>query len=315
MTSYIFRRFILFIPTLMLVVTAVFFLIRLLPGDTVTLMAEQNRYGPSGEAMRKELGLDKPIHEQYLVWLGELARGDLGESLNTGRSATQELRERGPVSLQLGAMSIFVSVIIAVPLGVISGMKARSVTDYTSRMFAILMLAIPNFWFATMVIVIPSVLWNYRVVPDYVPFFEDPFTNLRVVMIPALIGGAAASAGILRLTRTMVLEIQRQDYIRTARAKGLSSPVVAIRHTLKNALIPVVTVIGLQIPVVISGSVVMEQVFSIPGMGRFLLNNIASRDYPMVQATTLVFALVVMLVNLAVDISYPLLDPRVKVSR
>lgn len=314
MIAYILRRLLLFVPTIILVVTAVFILIRLLPGDTITLMSEQNSYGPSGEAMRKELGLDKPIWQQYGVWVGDLLRGDFGESLSTGRTATQELRERGPVSLQLGLMSLLVSVSIAVPMGVISGMKASSLTDYGSRVFAILMLAIPNFWFATMVIVIPSVLWNVQVVPEYVPFFDDPGGNLRVMIIPALIGGAASSAGVLRLTRTMVLEIQRQDYIRTARAKGLGSTTIAIRHTLKNALIPVVTIIGLQIPVVISGSVIMEQIFGIPGMGRFLLNNISTRDYPMVQATTLVFALVVMLVNLAVDLSYPLLDPRVKVN-
>ena len=173
------------------------------------------------------------------------------------------------------------------------------------------MLAIPNFWLGTMVIVIPSVLWNVSVAGNWVPLFDNPVDNLKLMIFPAVIGGAAASASVMRMTRTMVLEVNRQDYIRTARAKGLPASAIVWRHTIKNALIPVVTLVGLQVPVIISGSVIMEQVFGLPGMGRFLLDNISQRDYPMVQAMTLLFVFVVLTVNLVVDLLYPVLDPRI----
>lgn len=311
MLAYVFRRLVLFIPTVMIVVTAVFVLIRLIPGDTVTLMVQDNQYGASVDALRERLGLNDSIYSQYVRFIGDLLTGDLGKSLNTNRTATEELRARGPVSLQLGLMSLVVSVSIALPVGILSATKAGTLWDYVARSFAIGMLAIPNFWLATMVIVIPSVLWNWSVAPKYVSLVDDPLQNLRVMILPAFIAGAAASAGVMRMTRTMILEVQRQDYIRTARAKGLTGRTVIIRHTLRNSLVPVVTVIGLQVPVIISGSVIMEQVFGIPGMGRFLLSNISQRDYPMIQSMTLVFALVVMSVNLLVDLAYPLLDPRI----
>ncbi|MBE0610872.1 MAG: ABC transporter permease [Dehalococcoidia bacterium] len=311
MFAYLLRRLAFFVPTALMVVTAVFLLIRLIPGDTVDLMVQDNGYAASADAMRERLGIDKPIHVQYVTWLGELARGDFGTSLHTGRTASQELKARGPVSLELGLMSLTISLLIAIPVGVISASKSGSLVDYGMRSFAIGMLAIPNFWFGTMVIVIPSVLWNVSVAGKWVPLFDDPVSNLKLMIFPALIGGAAASASVMRMTRTMVLEVNRQDYIRTARAKGLASGVIVWRHTLKNALIPVVTLVGLQVPVIISGSVIMEQVFGLPGMGRFLLDNISQRDYPMVQAMTLLFVFVVLTVNLLVDLLYPVLDPRI----
>ncbi len=311
MLTYLIRRLAFFVPTAFIVVTAVFLLIRLIPGDTVDLMVQDNGYAPSADALRERLGLNDPIYVQYVKWLGDLAGGDFGTSLHTGRTATQELKARGPVSLELGLMSLTISLLIAIPVGIISASKSGSVVDYGMRSFAIGMLAIPNFWFGTMVIVIPSVLWNVSVVGKWVPLFDDPVGNLKLMIFPALIGGAAASASVMRMTRTMVLEVNRQDYIRTAKAKGLASPTIVWRHTLKNALIPVVTLVGLQVPVIISGSVIMEQVFSLPGMGRFLLDNISQRDYPMVQAMTLLFVFVVLTVNLVVDLLYPILDPRI----
>lgn len=306
------RRLVLFIPTVLLVLTAVFGLIRMIPGDTVTLMVQDNGYAKSADALRERLGLNEPLPVQYLNWMGDLVRGDLGESLHTKRTASEELKARAPVSFELGLMSLLISMSIAIPIGVISATRSGSWLDYGSRSFAILMLAVPSFWLATIVIVIPSVLWNWVVVPKYVPFTENPIQNLRVIIVPALIAGAASSAGVMRMTRTMVLEVQRQDYVRTARAKGLPAFAVTTRHILRNALVPVVTIIGLQIPVIISGSVIMEQVFGLPGMGQFLLDNISQRDYPMVQAMTLVFSFVVLFVNLGVDLAYPLLDPRIK---
>jgi peptide/nickel transport system permease protein len=311
MLGYLLRRLAFFVPTAFIVVTAVFMLIRLIPGDTVDLMVQDNGYAESADALRERLGLNDPIYVQYVKWLGDMATGDLGTSLHTERTATQELKARGPVSLQLGLMSLTISLLIAIPVGIISAAKQGSLVDYGMRSFAIGMLAIPNFWFGTMVIVIPSVLWNVSLAGKWVPLFDDPVGNMKLMIFPAIIGGAAASASVMRMTRTMVLEVNRQDYIRTARAKGLASSTVVWRHTLKNALIPVVTLVGLQVPVIISGSVIMEQVFSLPGMGRFLLDNISQRDYPMVQAMTLLFVFVVLTVNLVVDLLYPVLDPRI----
>ena len=312
MTRYIMRRLVLFVPTVLLVLTAVFTLIRLIPGDTVTLMVQDNGYAKSAEALRERLGLNEPLPVQYATWMGDLLRGDLGESLHTKRTASEELKARAPVSAELGIMSLLISMSIAIPIGVLSATRAGSWLDYGPRSFAILMLAVPSFWLATIIIVVPSVLWNFVVVPKYVALADNPLQNLRVMIVPALIAGAASSAGVMRMTRTMVLEVQRQDYVRTARAKGLPVMAVTTRHILRNALVPVVTIIGLQIPAIISGSVIMEQVFGLPGMGQFLLDNISQRDYPMVQAMTLVFSFVVLFVNLGVDLAYPLLDPRIK---
>jgi peptide/nickel transport system permease protein len=314
-TAYIVRRLLLFIPTLVIVITAVFLLIRMIPGDTVTIMVEDNQYAESADALRERLGLNEPIYRQYMVWVADLVRGDFGTSLHSNRSTWDEVRARGPVSLQLGIMSLAVSLAIAIPIGIVSAARAGSLVDFGSRSFAIAMLAMPSFWLATLAIVIPSVLWNTAIVQPYVHIWNNPLESLQVMIIPAFVGGAAGSASIMRMTRTMTLEVLRQDYVRTAMAKGLQSRVVMSRHVLKNAMIPVITMIGLQVPIIISGSVIMEQVFSLPGMGRFLLQSITLRDYPMVQAMTLLFTVVVLTVNLVIDLMYPILDPRIDISR
>ena len=312
MGSYVARRLLLFIPTVAIVATLVFALIRLIPGDMVTLMVQTNHYAPSAVALRTKLGLNEPLPAQYLHFIGNLVHGDLGHSFRSGRSAWSEVKDRAPVTAELGLMSLVISSLIGLPLGVLSAMRSKSVVDYAGRGLSILLLAVPNFWLATIIIVVPSVIWNLNILPHYVSFGHAPLQNLRLMVLPAVITGAASAAGIMRLTRTMLLDVARQDYVRTATAKGLSSRVVVVRHMLKNALVPVVTVMGFQVAVIMSGSVIMEQVFGLPGMGRYLLDNISQRDYPMVQAMTLMYALVVLTVNLLVDLSYGLLDPRME---
>lgn len=315
MNAYVIRRILVMFPTIFIVVTLLFTLIRLIPGDIVTFMVEDNAYAPSADALRERLGISGSIPEQFVNYITGLARGDLGDSLKTGRSAWQEIRERGPVSFQLGVMSLTISLIVAIPFGVLSAIRPGSVMDYSARGFATAMLAIPHFWLATLVIIIPSIMWNMAVVKGWVPLFEDPVANLQGLMLPALIGGAGSSATVMRMTRTMVLEVIRQDYVRTAQAKGLTERTVIGRHVLKNAMIPVITLIGLQIPSIIAGSVIMETIFALPGMGRFLVDSISQRDYPMIQAITLMFTVAVMLVNLAVDLSYQYFDPRIRLGR
>lgn len=300
------------IPTTFLVVTILFTLIRLIPGDIVTFMVEDNAYAPSADALRERLGISGSIPEQYVTYVSGLAQGDMGESLKTGRTAWTEIKARGPISLQLGLMSLTLSLLLALPFGILSAVRPGSAFDYSARGFATLMLAIPHFWLGALVIIIPSLMFNVAVVKGWVPLFDDPVANMKGLILPALIGGAGSSATVMRMTRTMILEVIRQDYIRTAMAKGLTERTVITRHVMKNAMIPVITVIGLSIPGIIAGSVIMETIFALPGMGRFLVDSISARDYPMVQATTLMFTLVVMVVNLAVDLSYQYFDPRIR---
>jgi len=316
--AYIIRRLILIVPTLLLVTIIVFLMVRLIPGDVIDLMMQEHMFETKRgrevnvEAIRHRLGLDVPIHVQYGRWIANVLRGDLGSSMWTDRPVTEELRNRLPVSIELGFLGIVVGLLIAVPVGIYSGIRQDTVGDYIGRSFAIICIALPNFWVATMVIVYPSIWWGWTPSIEYIPLAENPVENLKQFIIPAAILGMYLSGYTMRMTRTMMLEVLRQDYIRTAWSKGLRERVVVMRHALKNALIPVVSIAALQIPVLISGTVIIEQIFSLPGMGRYFLNAIADRDYVIVSGVTLVVALSVLLNNLATDLSYAFLDPRVR---
>ncbi len=222
------------------------------------------------------------------------------------------MRVRLPLTFQLGVLSILLTLLIAIPTGVLAAVKQDSLPDYIARSLAVLHLSIPDFWLAIMIIVLPALWFGTNVQTGWVPFFENPVASLRAVLIPALILGVSRSASVMRMTRTMMLEVLRQDYIRTARAKGLGGFGVIYRHALKNAMIPVVTVLGLQIPAILGGSIIMESIFNLPGTGRFMLDAIRERDYPLIQATTLIFAIIVMFTNLLVDLLYGFLDPRIR---
>ena len=289
---------------------------RLIPGDIIDMMLSQNDISASKmdrEALMATLGLDKPMWSQYLTWIGDLFKGDMGNSLWQSTPVTERLAQRIPVTFELGVLAILIGLLIALPVGVYSAIRQDTAGDYIARSFSILLLAIPSFWLGTMVVVIPSILWGWSPEVSYIPFWEDPWGNLKQMLVPAAVLGAALSAVTMRMTRTMMLEVLRQDYIRTATAKGLPERLVVFRHALRNALIPVVTLIGLQAPLVIGGAVIIEQIFGIPGMGTLLLDAVSQRDYPVITGVFLVVGLAVMLINLLVDLSYGLLDPRVRV--
>jgi peptide/nickel transport system permease protein len=316
MQAYILRRLLALIPTLLFASIIVFATVRLIPGDIIDLMLSQNDISASKmdrEALVATLGLDKPMWSQYLTWVGNLFRGDMGDSLWQSTPVVDRLAERIPVTFELGLLAIIIGLSIALPVGVYSAIRQDTAGDYLARSFSILLLAIPSFWLGTMVVVIPSIYWGWSPEVSYTRFTEDPWANLKQMLVPAAVLGAALSAVTMRMTRTMMLEVLRQDYIRTATAKGLPERLVVFRHALRNALIPVVTLVGLQAPLVIGGAVIIEQIFGIPGMGTLLLDAVNQRDYPIITGVFLVVGLAVMLINLLVDLSYGLLDPRVRV--
>jgi len=316
------------IPTLWLVTLIVFFSVRFIPGSVIDLMvaemAEESAPGQelTAEFIEKALGLDKPVYEQYLIWLGVwrnddgnfagAIEGNLGDSLWTGRPVTEEIFGRLPVSVELGIMSLLIGLIIAVPIGVYSAIRQDTWGDYGGRSLAILAISLPSFWLGTMVMVYPSIWWGWSPPMEYIQFFDNPGGNLFQFLIPSVILGGVLSGVTMRMTRTMMLEVLRQDYIRTAWAKGLAEWTVIIRHTLKNALIPVITIVGLQVPILIGGAVVIEQIFCLPGVGRLMIDAINKRDYVVISGINVILASVVLVNNLMVDLTYGYLDPRVQ---
>jgi peptide/nickel transport system permease protein len=316
MQAYIVRRLLALIPTLFFASLIVFVTVRLIPGSVIDMMLSQNDISAdrmSREQLVSALGLDKPMWEQYGAWIGGIVlRGDFGRSLWQGTPVGELLAARLPVTFQLGLMALIVALTVAIPIGAYSAMRQDTAGDYIGRSFSILMLAVPSFWMGTMVMVFPSIWWGWSPRMMFVPFSQDPLANLSHLIVPAIILGTSLSAVTMRLTRTMMLEVLRQDYIRTAWAKGLSEKLVVARHALRNALIPVVTLIGIQAPLLIGGAVIMEQIFVIPGMGQLLLDAVNQRDYPIITGVFLIVGVAVMLINLAVDLSYGLLDPKVR---
>jgi peptide/nickel transport system permease protein len=316
MRGYAIRRLLTLIPTLFFASLIVFVTIRFIPGDVIDMMLSQNDVAAdkmSRDQVVAALGLDKPLWEQYASWVGNIVfHGDLGKSLWQGTPVTEFLKARMPITFELGLLAMIVGLLIAIPIGVYSAVRQDTAGDYVGRSFSILMLAVPSFWIGTMVMVFPSIWWGWSPEMEYVAFFDKPFQNLSQMIIPAIILGASLSAITMRLTRTMMLEVLRQDYIRTAWAKGLNEPLVVMRHALRNALIPVVTLVGLQAPLLIGGAVIIEQIFVIPGMGLLLLDAVNQRDYPIITGVFLVVGVAVMLINLVVDLSYGLLDPKVR---
>lgn len=311
MRAYILRRLGLAVPSLVLVTIVLFIIIRLIPGNVIELMVQQNYFSSAKDlnittqVIKHELGLDQPIYIQYGKWVWNiLSHGDLGRSLWSNIPVTQQLAARLPVSIELGTLAIIIALLIAIPIGIYSGIRQDTGGDYVARSFGILCICLPSFWIGTMVIVFPSIWWGWVPSMEYIPFFKDPTGNLGMFIIPAIILGMATSGTTMRMTRTMMLEILRQDYIRTAWSKGLRERVVVLRHALKNALIPVVTLVGINVPVLVGGSVIIEQIFALPGMGRLLLDSISNRDYTVVSGINLVVASFVLAINLVVDVTY-----------
>jgi len=316
MQAYIIRRLLALIPTLFFASVIVFVTVRMIPGDVIDLMLSQNDIAAAKmgrEQLEKALGFDTPMWIQYGKWVGGiLLHGDFGRSLWQNTPVGEQLLARLPITFELGLMALFFGLLIAIPIGVYSAVRQDSGSDYAARSFSILMLAVPSFWIGTMVMVFPSIWWGWSPPMRFVSFTADPLGNLSQMITPAIILGFGLSALTMRLTRTMMLEVLRQDFIRTAWAKGLGEELVVMRHALRNALIPVVTLIGLQAPLLIGGAVIMEQIFVIPGMGLLLLDAVSQRDYPIITCVFLIVGVAVMAINLVVDLSYGLLDPKVR---
>ena len=315
MRAYIIRRLLLVIPTLFILSILVFLAVRFIPGDVIDIMVAKMDWGGSidREALERMLGLDVPVYVQYGRWMGDILRhGTLGDSLMGSRSVEEKILGRLPVTLELGVMSIVIGLVIALPVGIYSAIRQDTAVDYAGRSIAILGLATPNFWLALMVIIYPSIWWGWSPPMRLITFSEDPLGNLGMFLIPSLILGTYLAATTMRMTRTMMLEVLRQDYIRTAWSKGLKERVVVVRHALKNAFIPIVTTIGLQVPILVGGSVIIENIFNLPGLGRLLLNALNDRDYPVVSGINLFFGTAVIGINLMIDLLYAFLDPRVR---
>lgn len=304
------------IPTLIGISIVVFLMVRFIPGDVVdTILGE---YGAADqelrEKLREEYNLNDSVVTQYGSWISDVVRGDLGDSIVSGRSVSGELRQRSVPSIELAVLTLILGIIIAIPIGIVSATRQDTWLDYIARSGAIGFLAVPSFWLGTLIVTLPSRWWGWTPPLEYRDFADDPVRNIYILIIPASILALAFAGTVMRLMRAQMLEVLNQDYIRTAWSKGLRERTVITRHALKNALIPVVTVIGLQIPVLVGGLVIVEQIFGIPGIGSYLFQSIGARDYPIVQGVNLAVAVVVLLSNLAVDVTYAYLDPRIRYS-
>jgi peptide/nickel transport system permease protein len=310
---YLLRRLALAVPTLFLVSVLVFALMRLMPGDVATRMVEGHAYAPTLDALRRDLGLDRPVHLQYLEWIGGIVtRGDFGRSYWTRQPILDEFVRRFPVTLELALLTILISVVLGVLVGIVSAVRQDSASDYVGRVLAILALSVPYFGLAVLVVVLPSIWFRWTPVWTYVPFTTDPLDNLKIMLVPAFVFGITRAGPVMRIMRSALLDVLRQDYIRTAWSKGLAERPIILRHALKNALIPVISLVGLQMPLYIGGSVIIESIFRLPGVGLFFFEALTRLDYPVVQSVNLIIAALVVGLNLLIDISYAFLDPRIR---
>jgi len=315
--QYIVRRVLLNVLVIFMVITMVFLALRVTPGDFAVRQAGSQLPGHSAEEateiVRHDLGLDKPMPKQYWDFVSGLFRGDLGDSFVSKQPVMQELKERLAPSIELAILQIVIAIMVAVPIGIISAIRQDTWLDYILRLFAIFWLAVPSF-FVGVLLLYSLARWAHWSPPitNYKGFFDDPLLNMQAMVLPAVAGGLATGAIIMRFLRSQMLEVLRQDYVRTAWSKGLGERAVILRHALKNALIPVLTVISLLLAIVASGNVVLETLFQLPGIGFYVVNAIQQHDYPVVQGVVLVVAAGLVFVNLLVDMTYAWLDPRIR---
>lgn len=313
MLQYTAQRMLASIPLLLLVSLLAFSVVRLVPGDAVMLMlAEIGNISPQQLArIRAEMGVDRPFVEQFLVWLGGALRGDLGRSIWTGRPVSEEILRTLPVTAELSVLSIAISLLVAIPIGIVSAVRRNSPLDFTGRLLAMVGLSVPEFALATVALLVLSLYVGWVPSLVYVPLWEEPWRNLGTVAVPSLILGFSLAAVTMRMTRSAMLEVLREDYVRTARSKGLPDMAVVVRHALTNAFNPIITIIGIQARRLIGSTVVIETIFALPGIGRLTIDALLNRDFIQLQGCILVIALVVVVLNLLVDLSYAWLDPRI----
>jgi peptide/nickel transport system permease protein len=315
MAQYLIKRVLAAALVLFVISIVVFVAVRAIPGDVCKIVLNTPDVDQQQcDTIRAELGLDEPVVTQYLKYMGGLFTGDWGTQLISRRDVWTEMQTRIPLTLELTILATTFAIVIAIPVGVISAIKQDSPIDYVLRLLTIGWLSIPGFWLATMLIVFPARWWGYTPPVGYVDIWEDPLKNLEQLYLPAFALGLALSASLARVTRSAMLEVLRQDYIRTARAKGLKEYAIVVRHALKNSMIPVVTLFGLQVGVLFGGTVVLEGIFSLPGLGLLTFQSVTIKDYPQVQGLVLFFAAVLVTINLLVDLSYAWFDPRIRYS-
>lgn len=311
MYAYILRRLFMLIPVLFGVSIVIFFALRVIPGDVAATILGTDATPEALAQIREDFGLNLPIYEQYLNWIGGVLTGDFGESMRTGKEVLPDILSRFAITFELTLIAAFISWIIAIPLGIIAGMKRNSKTDFSVRILSLLGVSVPNFALATVLILVLALFFSYSPPVGYVGFFEDPITNLQILFLPAIVLGTSMAGAVMRMTRSSILEILRQDFIRTIRAKGAKERVVIFNHALRNAMIPILTIIGMQIGVLLGGTVIIEQIFSLPGLGQLVLTGINQRDFTVVQGSVLFIAFVFVIINLIVDLLYSYLDPRI----
>ncbi len=319
MRDYILRRVLLVIPSVFVLTVLVFGMVRLLPGDVVDTIAAQLSGGRGGEIdpalkerIRQDLGLDRPIYIQYFVWVSEIVRGDLGASLLTKIDIVEDIKRRFPITFELVIFTLVLMVVWGLAIGIFSAVRQDSWMDYVLRSVAILGLSVPFFWTAVLLLLFGSLWFNWSPPWGVNEFFDDPWLNIQQFFFPAMILAVSQGSQVARMTRATVLEVMRQDYIRTARAKGLVDRAILMRHALKNAMIPVVSLIGINFAFALGGTVVLEQIWGLPGMGQLMLAAIKQRDYPVIQGVILFTGTLVMIINLLVDLSYGWLNPRIR---
>lgn len=312
MQKYLVRRLLLFVPTLLGVSIGVFVLLRVIPGDVAAIILEDNYSLDSAERINEQLGLDKPIYIQYFTWISNLVRLDLGNSIGNNRSISEMLRRQFPVTLQLAGLTIGVVFLTAIPVGILAAVRQDSLADYTLRSISILGIATPSFFAGIIVILVLSVYFRWIPPIGFVHLWESPWKSFQQLVFPALALGFTSQGLLMRITRGQLLEVMRQDYVRTAYAKGLAERVVILRHAVRNSLLPVVTLAGSQIGALLSGTVAIELIFNLPGVGRALISAVRIRDLPVIEVYVMYFAVVVLVVNLFIDLTYGLLDPRIQ---
>ena len=315
MSQFLGKRLLALIPTLLGVSIIVFVVMHFIPGDTISAMigTQYKLTEAQAEALRAYFGLDKPLFQQYISWISAALRGNFGYSVRSGEPVLLEILQRFPVTLELTLFSLLIAVVLGIPIGVLSAVRQNSVIDLFGRFLALIGLSMPNFWLGTLIILILS--RYFGIMPNsgnFTNFFAAPLENLKQMIFPAITLGFAFTASVMRTTRSAMLEVMRQDYVRTAESKGLSRRKVIVNHSLVNALIPVITIIGIEFGYLLGGAVIVEDVFALPGIGRLLLNGIQQRDYAVVQGTVLFIALNFVLINLLADVIYAYVDPRIR---
>ncbi len=313
MLPYILRRVLTAAPTLLIVTVMVFAVQRMLPGDPAVVLAGEERDPEVIAFIRDRYRLNDPVPVQYVAWLGQVTQGNLGQSFRTRQPVAQLLLEKLPVTVELAILSLLVALAIAIPTGVLAAVRKGTAVDYASTVAALSGISIPNFWLGIMLILLVSVRWKLLPASGFVPLSDGVWPNLQRMIMPALVLGTGLAGVLMRQMRSSMLEVLKQDFVRTARAKGLAPFLVVVRHALRNALIPVITIIGLQLGALLSGAVLTEQVFTIPGFGKLVIDAVFNRDYAVVQGVVLFTATSYIVINLLVDVAYALANPKIQV--